>query len=419
MKKQILLIPDSDYLSIPIFVALTKVRDSRTSLIYMNPSFPVSKEGKSDSYRTEAIRESFHQYETIDIYYFNFFLEYFNKSIFKKIVNLPHVVVKYRNYSRAVFNKFDSLHPDAIVLTSDKTNIGAIANKWAARNNIPIIIIQSAFMEGGKVGLLKKVKRLALFTLINRLLQTPYAPRQFKYGHESDRSYVFIWGSYFQEYFLKKARDRIIITGNPIFDNYSNGVNLRNEKIDSLANNKPVISIFTMPYLNVLNKKQEKIVSETYRQLIVGNPEWYFVIKTHPRERKGFYERLLENNRTSNYHITNTGDISGVLGSSDVQVSLFSYTSFQAVIAGVPIILFKDEYIKHHDNFNNEIELRANNLIELENAIILSLSDDYKEEYKSKRRQYLDTRLHSLDRRSSERVINCISDITSAHIISN
>jgi hypothetical protein len=417
MKKRILLIPDSDYLSNPIYLALGKLDNSRLNITYLNPSFPITRGSKKKNYSTSSIKNSFDQYESIDEHYFDFFHEYFNKSIFSKINNVHRFIKEYGDYVSTFYKIFDHLEPAAIVLTSDKTTTGVISNAWAAENNVPVIIIQSAFIEGSKVNVLRRIKRYCLYTVMNIVLKLPYVPRQFKYGHENDENYMCVWGTHTLNYFKARGvNDRLIITGNPVFDSYSMDNDAHNEAIESQAKNRPIVSIFTTPYEEILTKKQENIVLETFKSLISNNHQWFFVIKIHPRQRSIAYEQLLASNPHENYCITDTSNIAEVFGSSDVQISLFSYTSFQAVIAGVPIILFKDEYIKHHDNFNNEVELRANNLGELENAIILSFRDDYKEEYKSKRQQYLDTRLHSLDQKSSERVINNINKIISTHI---
>ena len=412
MKNNILLIPDSDYLSNPLFLELAKVQNRNLQLIYLNPSIPLTKGSKKENFCSQDLISSFDQYEKFDDYYFDYFKDYLNKSIFNKFIAFPKFVTNFRNYIEKVFGSFEKLSPSAIVITSDKALIGIIANHWAAKSETPVIVIQSAFLEIEKVSFFKKIKRFLIYLIMNRILKLPFESKQHDYGHENKKNFVFIWGEYFQKNFKNdKIGERLRLTGNPLFDKYSKSDFTRSKLIDELADKKPVVSIFTTPYLDILNKAQEEEVAETYKHLINGNPQWFFVLKIHPRQDTRFYERLLESSKCANYLITKTINIDEVFYSSDVQISMFSYTSFQAVIAGTPIIMFKDEFINFHDSFNNEIELRANNLSELEKSISYAITPEFKEEFRRKRIKYLNSRIVAMDGKSSERVLHEIEKI--------
>jgi len=82
------------------------------------------------------------------------------------------------------------------------------------------------------------------------------------------------------------------------------------------------------------------------------------------------------------------------------------------VVLGIPIILVNpDNKLKLFEYFDNEIALRANTAQELSNHISRCLTDEYMEEFSMKRKQYLESRLDSLDGRSGERVVEKVEEI--------
>ena len=100
-----------------------------------------------------------------------------------------------------------------------------------------------------------------------------------------------------------------------------------------------------------------------------------------------------------------------LFGRADVHVSVSSYSSFEAVIFGIPIVLIKRDLITFFDHFNNEIELRANTPEELSKHLRRCITEEYKEEFKMKREKYLESKLGYLDGKSGERVVTGIEEI--------
>ena len=97
---------------------------------------------------------------------------------------------------------------------------------------------------------------------------------------------------------------------------------------------------------------------------------------------------------------------------SEVQVSVFSASSFEAVVAGVPIILVDPEdFYKTDDFFQRKVELRATNLEELDFSLTTVLSPGYSEEFRVKREKYLKDMIGWIDGKAHKRVADTIIKI--------
>ena len=124
-----------------------------------------------------------------------------------------------------------------------------------------------------------------------------------------------------------------------------------------------------------------------------------------------FYKKN-PNSDKCNYRIVKDIDLHDLYQITDVQVSILSYSSFEAVVLGVPIVLVNpDNRLKLFDYFDSEIALSANTADELSAHLKRCLTDEYIEEFRTKRKKYLESRLDYLDGRSGKRVVEKVEEI--------
>lgn len=412
-RKRIILIPDASYLSNPIFIGIGRKSGPELLTIYLNPNFPFSRYEKDENYSDLEDKQIFDEYTNIDKKFFNSFKgTLFKRNIVQKLISFWTFIFLFSKYNRKFKDKLNSIKPDAIVMTSDVSVVNLIVNKWATGNNVPVIVVQSAFLEIVKPTFKQEVKRLFFHTFFNVILQLPFERKQFKYGHESDNCYLFLWGSFFAGDFEKlKANNRLRITGNPAFDLLFNESNIPDEDLLRLAKGKPIITIFTHKLEGVLSEIEIQEVENGYREIINNNKNWFFIVKIHPRESDSKYINLFHPIKSDNFIITKEITVKSILSVAKVHITVFSFSSFEAVLSGVPIILFMRDLVSHFDAFNNEIEFRSNSLSELKKHITEAISTEFRSEFTRKREMYIGSRLSSTDGKSSERVLQEIEKI--------
>lgn len=399
MKQNIIFIPTYYYLSNPLFFSITK-KISKYEKIYLNTKdlWQYNK-GKIDS---DEILKYFNKYYEVDR------ISNQKNNKFSKI----KMVFAIKKFSKNFKNILYELKPITIITTSDMTPSWRICNKWARKNNVPIIIIQPSFFDFKKnnYDFKKRFKHL----LYNKILNIPYFSRQGYIGNEDKNNYLFLWSEYFKQYYKNKPiYDNIYITGNPVFDKYFNECKKKNDTYYKILNISPDKNIITF-CTQWIDKELINIVKRT----IVVNKEFYFIIKVHPNEDIEKYNKAFKEVDNINYKIVKDINLHKLYEITDVQVSLpSSYSSFEAIALGIPIILInlKNKY-EFVDFFNNEIELRASTSIELSNQIKKCLTEKYINEFKFKRKKYLKSRLTYLDGKCGERVADRIKEIIQKHI---
>jgi hypothetical protein len=70
-----------------------------------------------------------------------------------------------------------------------------------------------------------------------------------------------------------------------------------------------------------------------------------------------------------------------------------SYTSFEAVVAGVPIIIIHPEFINFFDQFQGDVELLAYGTEMFNRALKISLTSFYRKAFSAARKEYLNKKL--------------------------
>ncbi len=408
MKKKIVYIPSYYYLSHPVFFNIAKSARGKFHNVYFNTKEPFFAKFNKKGIKIEEVKKYFDEYYEVDESLLTAWDE--TDSKFKKF---RKVIKNSKDLYNQLEKQLNLLDPDAIVTATDMGEyVNRMCNAWAEKNNVPFIIVQPSFFDSKReMGLIDKFGYL----FFNKLLNIPLFRRQDVFGNERPKNYLFLWGNNFKNcYKGQKIEKNIYITGNPAFDPILNRRSIE-DNLDKLGfnvpENKPVITICTQMLDEHLDEKNIRDTENLYRNLIKENPNFYFIVKIHPRQGVERYKKILDDLGGDNYTIVKKEDLNSLFKITDVQVSVASYSSFEAVVFGIPIILIKRNLTDFFDHFNNEIELRADTPEELSKHLKKCLTKEYKEEFKIKRKKYLESKLGYLDGKSSERVVKDIEKI--------
>lgn len=404
MKEKIVFIPTFYYLSHPLFFSVVE-KFSDYEKVYFNTKDPVSWDYNKKGIQKEEVLNYFDNYYEVDKE-----IDYKNSKQHNKLQRF----FENKKYIKNIKDILNEIKPTAIITTSDMSYSARICKQWANKINISVIIIQPSFLDFKitDYNLKKKIKYL----LFNKILNIPLYSRQVCFGNENRNNYLFLWGEYFKNYYVGKTiYNNIYITGNPAFDKYFTDYKKENANFHDMLGipaDKKVITICTQPVNVTFGVDAFTCLIDLYKEVIADNKELFFVIKVHPREDIEKYNKAFRDLDKSNYKIVKDMNLYDLYKITDVQVSVSSYSSFEAVVLGIPIILVNPENkLKLFDYFNNEIELKANMAEELSKHLRRCLTEEYRDEFKIKREKYLKSRLYSLDEKSGERVVKKMEEI--------
>lgn len=403
MKRNIVFIPTYYYLSHPLFFSIVE-KFSDYEKVYFDTKDPEFERYNKNGIQKEEVLNYFDKYCEVDKE-----IDWRNSKN-----NKLQRFFEHKTYIKNIKNILNGIKPTAIITTSDMSYPARICNQWANKNNIPVIIIQPSFLdfEISDYNLKYRIKYL----LFNKLLNIPLYSRQACFGNENINNYLFLWGEYFKKYYEgKPIYNNIYITGNPVFDKYFTNYKKGNDNFHGILDmppDKKVITVCTQEIDVVFGVDAFTSLIDAYKNVIVDNEKFFFVIKIHPREDIEKYNKAFRDLDKSNYKIVKDINLHDIYKITDVQVSVSSYSSFEAVVLGIPIILVNpDNKFKLFDYFNNEIALRANTAEELSKHLRRCLTEEYKDEFKIKREKYLKSRLYYLDGKSGERVVEKVEEI--------
>ncbi|MFX0059063.1 MAG: hypothetical protein ACFE85_03910 [Candidatus Hodarchaeota archaeon] len=313
---------------------------------------------------------------------------------------LSYYPLIYWKYKRKLMAYLYKINPAVIITTSDMATSHRVMFTWCKRNRVPYIILQPAFIEGipEHYGLFKILR----YIVINKILGLPIYRKQELFGYESQKSYLFLWGEYF---ILKKRKRNLFLLGNPAFD-------ILFRKFQKERKIKNAILICT-EYLDYFGKDIFDEVMKIYVKAIKSKPEITFYIKVHPRERIEKYKILLPKSRYPNVVVVKEENLYDLFNLCDIQMSVTSFTSFEAAAVGLPIIIIRpmDCRVKFPNHFDGKIDIKVENIEEIEDAINLALSNEYWKKFLDKREIYFKKRLFSTDGMSAKRVANVIKEL--------
>jgi hypothetical protein len=177
----------------------------------------------------------------------------------------------------------------------------------------------------------------------------------------------------------------IRLVGNPVFDKIKRKLNKGMFKPNALL----CPSMFS----GVIGKKNEIKIQKMYQDIVKQNPNVHFIIKIHPRETEEQYMELFKD-CGNNYCIMKHADLPTLFRMVDVQISLASYSSFEAIVAGVPVILLGNHMLNFpFDQFNHEAIWKPRNMLQFNAVLNVCLSKKYTRKFKKLKVDYLRTKL--------------------------
>jgi hypothetical protein len=307
----------------------------------------------------------------------------------------------FRKWKREIISYLNQISPQAVVSCSDQSMSDKIISSWCRKNNKEFIVFQPSFISGmyyKKYGFNHKIK----YFIFNKLLNIPRFRKQHLFGNEDQWTHLFLWSQYFIE---NPKRRNMHFVGNPAFDAIFNQFIV--EK--TIKNN---VLICTQNIEAMVGKKAFDQVIDMYIQAINAKPDLTFYIKVHPRELIEKYESLFPKDDFPNTKVVQKENLYDLFRICDVQISVSSYTSFEAVASGLPIIIVNPRNIFDFiDHFREEIEIKVTKENEIVKAIDLVRSENYWQEFIKKREKYLKIMVYSTDGLSGKRAADKIKEI--------
>ncbi len=388
------------YLSNPQYYSFVKdLNDFKT--IYFHVRDPQSAKFDDERIKKSEILDYFDEYVKLD-YALKEELEKLHsrkKTWFDKF--RLSILKPYRIYKQKLIEKLTELNPLAIITCSDMTISDRIISHWCIRNKREHLILQTSFIDNvycQKPSL--KLKMRYLF--FNKFLGLPIYRRQHLFGSENQKSHLLLWSEYFV---LDPKRRNTYFIGNAVLDNLFKLFSPEKKETN-------IITICTQPIDVMFNEEKFKEVVEIYITAIEKNPDLKFFIKVHPRECIEKYRTLFPKQKFSNAEVVKDCDLRTLLQQSMAQISVSSFTSFEALAMGVPIITINpNNAFNLLDNFREEVDIRVRTPAEILQAIEAIRSADYWEQFLIKRELYFKKTLHYIDGKSKERTIETIKEI--------
>lgn len=304
-------------------------------------------------------------------------------------------------YKKLLTEYLYKINPDAIISGSDMSLSDRVMFSWCKKKHVPFIILQPSFIEGFTEKY--TLKYFMKYIIINKILNVPVFRKQYYYGNESEKSFLFLWS---ENFVYNPKRKNTFTLGNPAFD-------ILFKKFSTERKLKKAI-IICSDYLPsyILGNKIIDQINNIYLKAITSKPEITFYFKPHPREPLENYHNLFPKNKFPNVKIVENQDLYELFKLSDAQISVISFTSFEAAAMGLPVITIRPENkLKQYDFFRQEIDIRVTSEDEIVEAIDLCLSDEYWDLFIEKREEYFKKMLSTTDSQSSKRVANVIRQI--------
>jgi hypothetical protein len=412
IRKRLVYIPTYHYLSHPIFFALAIEAREEFHNVYLNTNDPLFASTNREGIRREQILKHFDEYQ--EVYPPRLGMDGSSAGI-----GLMNFIFAFRKFNRELFLILDSINPDAVLTTSDMGGyVNRSCNIWCEKNRVPFIVIQpSPAMEPGRKNIKDKLKGRLFYALFNLFLSIPLFRRQDVFGNERQSNYLFLQGEYFKEdYRGLDIENKIRIVGNPALDNILSGkyprADLRSLGLEEAKNFQGIATICTEGFIGLLDQRIIDGLHDLYRYVVAQNPDIFFVVKVHPRESTEAYEKLFQKLSNNNHKIIKYIDLYKLFTVTDVQISVASTTSLEAIVFGIPIVLANPNgEIRLMDFFDGSIELRAKTGEELSQSVRKCLSKDYRASFEGKREKFLRSRYGFLDGMCSKRTIEEIKEI--------
>jgi hypothetical protein len=306
----------------------------------------------------------------------------------RKIKDIIRLIETTKILRREVDSEMNRLKPDAIIATSDMGGVVMqMCDDWAVKNRKPFFIMQPCLLELRPETLKNRAMRHIKYTFFNKILNAPIGRRKYYPNNERDTDFILLWSEEFANQ-MKHTKNTFYV-GNPCLDKFA-------DKEVKEVNKKPTVLICAQPYnkmveMGLLQTGQDIILLEMLVETVTQNPNIKFIIRIHPSDNIEDYVKLFYNLHNVEI-IKTTASIYDTLETVDVQVSQSSYTSFESIVAGVPIIVIHPEFTNHNKQFEG-IGQTAKSAESLNYKLKVCLRPTGRIVFKSQRKEYLEKKL--------------------------
>jgi len=401
-KKTLLFTSAYSYLSNPQYLSFIDKLDD-TKKIYLHVRDPQSVKQDDERIKRDKITDFFDEYVEID---FDLTEELSRvqkdrKGLLKKLS--LKFISPYFEYKKLLQNVLDQYKPNAIITGSDMTISDRIISKWCKKKKSTHIVLQNCFIDD--INYLKYgFKHKMRYFLFNKLLGAPIYRKQNLYGSETYRSHLLLWSDY---YILDSKRKNTHFVGNAVFDKLFQQFSKEKRK-------STILTICTQPLDKLFSTEMFNEVNKYFKIAIKSFPEITFYMKVHPREEETKYQKIFPESTYLNVKVVKDYNLHELFKKSFAQVSINSFSSFEAAALGVPIIIINpNDEINALDHYREEIDIRIRKPEEIKKAISSILDDSYWEQFLIRREKYFKKMLHFIDGKSSERTAQKILELAS------
>lgn len=392
-----LFVPSYYYLSYPIFYDLKEALKGNGNLYFLN--LPEFSENDGINGLSEENIDNIISIPTVDLF---ILIDYLRYGIIKKLLYSIKYFKAVKIYKNRIWEFLDSFSPD-VIITPGETLSTLQCLFWASKNAKPSAIIQPTFISYCNRKTAAYFFRHLKYTLINnfaRLLSnTIVSSENVLFGTSFKNSHVLIFSKKLIKYYAFNNHINVSLIPNLNFKKY-----LRIEIKISLHENLKkktallcVHNFLLLPHLMSMNYAEK--LNSIYREIIIRNPDIYFLIKIHPRQPSDyeFYSEFFTKTHASNYSIIKDRDIVTLFEESFVHIATSSYTSFEAILCGIPTINILPEALPLNDFLDGEIEYIAINAEDCNVLIENCFSKSFINEFKTRRIKYIENNFCEFD----------------------
>lgn len=399
MHKKILYIIRYDYLSSPIFNSLAVILGGEYKHIvaYFNDAFIQQNNINILSSIEGPLFDEILIKDFDEIHYANSLLR--KRGGPRNYFRIVQLLKRYKSKINCILSQ---TAPDIIVGTTDLSFVSNIVSNYAIEKGIPFVLIQPSFLLSPPRNTMKKLRARILYYIFKSILGTPLFNRQEQWGDESSNSIKLIWGEKFNG--LIKSQN-VYIVGNPAIRNYRNIDYTNGKKTKArlgIKNETPVITICTEGFGGMINEQQ---VNDIYKETILNTPEYHFIIKVHPRDEISFYEKYFGGKGSNNISVLNEMPLLDIYSFTDVQISVNSYSSLEAILCGIPVILVKRELMNQVNYFDDSVILNANDSFSLSQNLHKCISNEYKNEFLINKEKFISKIFDGMNPEQSDKKI--------------
>ncbi|HEX2787462.1 MAG TPA: CDP-glycerol glycerophosphotransferase family protein [Ignavibacteria bacterium] len=317
-KKRILYIPNLSYLANPVFFSVIKHLPDFQNIYFDADYYKEYENSANRLANDQQAMQLFDEYYRIDK----------NDKINFKSENEEINFIK---------NKIEGLKPDAFVTISDKTFVYKICTAYFP--DIPIFVIQTCAIKNSFPGISFKQKLASLiknnsFRLKNNI---PFA--------EDTISYKLIWSKFWVRDKSVYDENKFFETGNPGYDALFLNPLQKHENLKKqfgIDEDKKVILITLTKKRTIGEEKFNKFL-DIYSEVIKKNENIFFIIKPHPLENPEYLNKKFNVNEAKNLKIIFEEKLENLFKISDLLISSWSVTVYEALINNIPAIVLNPQ----------------------------------------------------------------------------